>query len=82
MAAVEKVLQEALALPREDRVRLVDALIESLEPEDEEKLTEAEWEAAWIPEIDRRLRDFDEGRATAISYEEFQRRVRARLPQQ
>lgn len=82
MAVVEKVLQEALALPREDRGRLVDALIESLGSEDGEKLTEAEWEAAWTPEIDRRLRDLDEGRATAISYEEFKSRVRARLPQQ
>jgi putative addiction module component (TIGR02574 family) len=76
MAVVEKVFQEALALPREDRARLLEALQESLEPRDE-----AEWEAAWTPEIDRRLRDLDEGRATAISYEEFKRRVRARLPQ-
>ncbi len=82
MAAVEKVLQEALALPREDRARVLDALQQSLEPEDGEQLTEAEWEAAWTPEIERRLRDLDEGRATAISYEEFKSRVRARLPQQ
>jgi putative addiction module component (TIGR02574 family) len=56
-------------------------LQEALSPEDGEKLTELEWEAAWTSEIDRRLRDLDEGRATAISYEEFKRRVRARLPQ-
>lgn len=81
MAAVEKVLQEALALPREDRERILDVLQRSLAAESQETLTEAEWEAAWTPEIDRRLRDLDEGRAAAISYEEFQRRVRARLPQ-
>jgi putative addiction module component (TIGR02574 family) len=79
--AIEKVLQEALALPREDRARVLEALQESLEPEDQEVLTEAAWEAAWTAEIDRRLRDLDEGRATAISYEEFKSRVRARLPQ-
>jgi putative addiction module component (TIGR02574 family) len=56
-------------------------LQEALSHEDGEKLTELEWEAAWTSEIDRRLRDLDEGRATAISYEEFKRRVRARLPQ-
>jgi putative addiction module component (TIGR02574 family) len=77
--AIEKLLQEVLALPREDRARFADALQESLEPEDEKVL--AEWEAAWTPEIERRLRDLDEGRATAISYEEFKDRVRARLPQ-
>jgi putative addiction module component (TIGR02574 family) len=78
--AVEKVLQEALALPPEERARVVDALISSLEPKDEQVLTETEWEAAWHPEIERRLRDLDEGRATTISYEEFKERVRARLP--
>ena len=77
--AVEKILQEALALPREDRARVADELLRSLESED--AMTEAQWEAAWTPEIERRLRDLDEGRATAISYDEFQRRVRARLPQ-
>lgn len=80
--AIEKVLQEALALSPEDRGRLVGALLRSLEPEDGEVLTKAEWEAEWTVELDRRLRDLDEGRATAISYEEFKNRVRARLPQQ
>ena len=45
-----------------------------------EAVGRAEWEAAWSAEIERRLRDFDEGRTTAISYEEFKRRVQARLP--
>ncbi|HSJ99916.1 MAG TPA: addiction module protein [Kofleriaceae bacterium] len=79
MAAVEKVLQEALALPREDRARLLEALHESLEPEDEQTLTEPEWEAAWTAEIDRRLRDFDEGRAKSIPYEQAMAQIRARL---
>jgi putative addiction module component (TIGR02574 family) len=80
--AIEKLLKDVLALPREDRVRLANALQESLELGGEEPLAEAEWEAAWTAEIERRLRDFDEGRATAISYEEFKSRMRARLPQQ
>jgi len=80
--AIEQVLAQALALPREDRARLADALLESLEPDDGEAPTEAAWEQAWTAELDRRLRDLDEGRATSISYEEFKTRVRARLPQQ
>lgn len=80
--AVERILQEALALPREDRARLMEALEESLEPGGEATPTEAEWEGAWTAELDRRLRDFDEGRRTAISHEEFKHRVRARLRQQ
>jgi hypothetical protein len=34
--------------------------------------------AAWSAEIERRLRDFDGGRTTAISLEEFESRMRAR----
>jgi putative addiction module component (TIGR02574 family) len=80
--AIEKLLKEVLALPREDRARLANALQESLDPASEDPLAEAEWEAAWSSEIERRLRDFDEGRTTAISYEEFKNRMRARIPQQ
>ncbi|HWO26005.1 MAG TPA: addiction module protein [Kofleriaceae bacterium] len=77
--AVEKIFQDALALPREDRARLLTALAVSLEPGGEARPTEAEWEGAWTAEVDRRLRDFDEGRSAAISHEEFKSRARARL---
>jgi len=75
--AIEKLLRDALALPREERARLANALQESLEPDGDEAVGDAEWEAAWSAEIKRRLRDFDEGRTTAISYEEFKSRRRA-----
>jgi putative addiction module component (TIGR02574 family) len=80
--AIEKLLKDALALPREDRARLANALQESLELGSGEHLAEVEWEAVWTAEIERRLRDFDEGRASAISYEEFKNRMSARCPQQ
>jgi putative addiction module component (TIGR02574 family) len=73
MAAVEKVLQEALALPREDRARLLEALQESLEPDEE-------WEKAWAAEIQRRKRAVDEGRARLIPHEEVFAEHRARFP--
>ena len=79
--SAEKIFQEALALPPAERERLVGELLRSLEGVNEEVLAEAQWEAAWTPEIERRLRDLDEGRATAISHEEFKARVRARLSQ-
>jgi putative addiction module component (TIGR02574 family) len=50
------------------------------EPDQAEGVGDAEWEAAWRAEIERRLRDFDEGRTTAISYEEFKRHRHARIP--
>jgi putative addiction module component (TIGR02574 family) len=80
--AIEKLLRDALALPRDERARLANALQESLEPDGEDAGGDAEWEAAWSAEIERRLRDFDEGRTTAVSYEEFKSRRHARLPRQ
>lgn len=75
--AVEKILEEALALSHEDRGRLVDALLRSFEAEDE--LSGDEWEAAWTAELDRRLRDFDEGRTKAIPFEQAMDQIRARF---
>jgi putative addiction module component (TIGR02574 family) len=81
--AVEKVLREALALPPEERERVIAELQRSLETEvDPEALTEEEWQAAWAPEVERRLRDLDEGRTKPISYEDFKSRMRALFPQQ
>jgi putative addiction module component (TIGR02574 family) len=75
----EKILQDALALPAEDRARIADALLDSLEPEGGEALAAEEWEAAWSVELERRLRDFDEGRVKPIPFEEAMARARARL---
>ena len=71
--AIEKVLQEALALPSEDRARVFEALRESLEPDEE-------WEKAWAAEVRRRAKDLDEGRARAIPAEEVFAKLRARFP--
>jgi putative addiction module component (TIGR02574 family) len=78
--AVEKILQEALALPVKERSELAAALLRSIEPEDDEVLTEAEWEAAWAAELARRAKDIDEGRAQLIPAEEVFAELRARFP--
>jgi putative addiction module component (TIGR02574 family) len=71
--AVESVLQQALALSREDRERIRDALQESLEPDEE-------WEKAWATEVQRRMKEVDEGRARLIPHEEVFAELRARFP--
>lgn len=78
--AVEKILQEALALPAKERGELAAALLRSIEPEDTEALTEAEWEKAWAAEAARRLKNLDEGRTRAIPAEEVFAKLRARFP--
>ena len=59
-------------LPREDRERLVDDLLESLnEP------AVAELDVAWSAEIDRRLAAYDQGEVLAVSAEEVFAKARA-----
>lgn len=59
-------------LPREERERLVDELLESLnEP------AATELDAAWHAEIERRLAAYDRGEAVALPAEEVFARARA-----
>lgn len=79
--AVEKILQEALALPPEERVRIANALYESVGPDDDgEELSEEEWNVAWAAELDRRMKEVDEGRAEMIPAEQVFAELRARFP--
>ena len=62
---VSELVQRGRALAPEDRERLVDQLLESLnEP------AAAELSAAWEAEIERRLGEFDRGESQAIDAEE------------
>jgi putative addiction module component (TIGR02574 family) len=59
-------------LPREERERLVDELLESL---NEPAATEPD--AAWSAEIERRLAAYDRGEVQALSAEEVFAKARA-----
>jgi putative addiction module component (TIGR02574 family) len=62
---VADLVQRGKALSLEDRERLVDQLLESLnEP------AAAELDAAWDAEIERRLAEYDRGEVQAIDAEE------------
>lgn len=64
---------EALSLPPDERARLAERLLVSL---DEER---AVVEQAWEEEIRRRLAEFDAGRTEAVPAAEVFSRARARL---
>lgn len=66
--------KEVLALPLEDRARLAEKLLESLE-----NLSEQEFEQLWLDEAVRRAKEIDEGKVKLVSSEEFERRVQALL---
>ena len=60
------VLDAALALPIKKRAQIVDRLLQSLEERLPVATEQAEIDAAWAKEIERRVREIDEGRAKLI----------------
>lgn len=62
---VKELVQRGLALPSEERSRLVDLLLESLhEP------PIAEVQEAWAMEVERRLAEYDRGETQSIAAED------------
>jgi putative addiction module component (TIGR02574 family) len=70
------VLEQALALPAEQRLRLVDALLSSLNAP-----TSPEVERAWREEAERRVGEIETGRVRLIEGEEAFARLRAKYRQ-
>jgi putative addiction module component (TIGR02574 family) len=66
--------EEALALPLQERAKLVERLLESLDD-----LPEREAEALWLDVAEHRAREIDEGQVQLVTPDELERRVQARL---
>ena len=73
-ATPAEVLEHALRLPADDRLALASELLESVEgPED------PQWAEAWTAELDRRVRELDEGRVQGTPWSEVKTKIEARL---
>lgn len=70
----EDILKEALALPAEARAALADSLLDSLDTE-----VDADAEAAWQVEIQRRLAELDSQTVSKISWSEVRSRLKSAL---
>ena len=68
----EKVKDDALHLPIEDRSRLASRLLESLDDDDDVS-------PEWKDELDRRIQEIDDGTAEMIPHAEVMAKVRASL---
>jgi putative addiction module component (TIGR02574 family) len=68
------VQQEALRLPPEERAKLAQKLLLSLEALSEEELAQA-----WLVEAKRRARELDRGKLQPVPAEEVRRKARALL---
>ena len=69
-----KLEAKALKLPAEQRARLAERLISSLDQQ-----TDADCEELWIQEAERRLDELDSGRAEAIPAERVIEKARSTL---
>jgi putative addiction module component (TIGR02574 family) len=70
---VEQLLQAALALPDEEQLKLVAALVSAV---DERGLRP--FDDSWLEEVRRRSAEYDAGSVQAIPWAEVKARARAR----
>lgn len=72
--SAKTVEEEALELPAQERAKLAERLLASLD-----ELPERDVEALWLDAAERRAGEIDGGSADLVSPEELDRRVRSRL---
>ena len=70
----KRIEEEALHLPEEERAKLAQKLLLSLDAPSEAEITED-----WLIEAQRRARELDEGLVQPISAEEVRRKAQALL---
>ncbi len=68
----DQILKAAPALPSDARAMLADHLLESLNSPNQKQI-----DAAWAEEVERRIREIDEGRVETIDGELVTRKVRS-----
>lgn len=74
----EQLKQQVLCLPQPERAELAEALIRSLDSQ-EELVSEDEAREAWGKEVQRRAEAYDRGEMSSRSWEEFRDELRAKL---
>ena len=70
----DDVFSKALDLSPQDRARLVHDLLATLEGQ-----PDSDAEGAWAKEIERRVREVDDGTVELISWDEVRKRLESRL---
>jgi len=70
----DTILGTALALPPDERAWLASELIASLDEGED-----ADVEAAWAVEIERRIAEVESGEARTVSWEEARARIKSKL---
>jgi putative addiction module component (TIGR02574 family) len=74
MAGATKILDEAMKLPLQERVRVAEKLLESADAEGYEEADDAV-AAAWTQEVQRRSREMQDGSVRGLTIDEARRIV-------
>ncbi len=74
MTDFNSVLSAAQQLPQQDRLRLIDALWDTVPPE-----SESPFSAEWAAEIDRRIAELDSGKAVTVPWTTIRDEALARI---
>jgi putative addiction module component (TIGR02574 family) len=74
MTTTAKLTEEILSLPCEDRIRIVETILESLNAPDDKNI-----EQAWAVEAERRIDDLNAGQVQSIPGVEVFADIRQRL---
>lgn len=74
MTTTAKLTEEILSLPCEDRIRIVETILESLNAPDDKNI-----EQAWAVEAERRIDDLNAGQVQSIPSAEVFADIRQRL---
>lgn len=72
-SAAEKILEDALSLPEEERRHLVKVLSQSLDAND------VDLSPTWKAEIGRRIADIESGAVKLVPWDEVQARIKGVL---
>jgi len=67
----DKLLSEIRALPKEDRIRLLDTLLTDLE------IPDASIDAVWVGEARKRWEAYKEGKIETVAYEDLVKKYRS-----
>jgi len=73
MSTYEEIISAALSLPPGARAMLAEHLLDSLNGEDQKRV-----DALWTDEIERRIREVDEGKVTPVPGDQVMDRLRSR----
>lgn len=74
MILAEKIFEQALDLPIDDRLTLIDKLLNSTNLPTQEKIDQA-----WSKEVDFRCQEFENGNAKLISGEKVFEKIKKRF---